>query len=152
MITGLLSGFFFGISNATRKFFVAKIDRWVMIRHQMYAGAILSFALIIVSKESFPLSPSFPVLGALIIFSLGQVLLQVLLFIGFQNFNLNIGSIVLASQMVFALLIGILILNEPSTMAEIIGSVFVATAVVLSNLEINRLFRSQNGHAGNSWR
>ena len=55
---------------------------------------------------------------------------------GFQNFDLSLGAIILSSELIFALLIGLLIFGEKPLPKEIIGGLFVMTAVILPNLNL----------------
>jgi drug/metabolite transporter (DMT)-like permease len=53
---------------------------------------------------------------------------------GFQNFNLNIGSIVVSSELIFGPIFALILLNENLTQNEIIGSILVIAAIIVSNI------------------
>lgn len=139
--TGLLGGFFLGISNATRKFYVDKMNNWLVIFYQMLFGAIISFCIALFLgeflKDSWQVFPLF----LLVIYAVGMVFVQILLFVGFKNFNLNLGSIVLASQLIFVLIIGIVILKEIPTSTEIIGATVISLSIVLSKIDTTKYIR-----------
>ncbi len=54
---------------------------------------------------------------------------------GFQNFNLNLGSIVVSSELIFGPLFAVLILGEGLTTWEIVGGILVIAAIVISNID-----------------
>lgn len=138
-IFGIIGGVLYGISNATRKFYDKKIDRWLIIFLQMFVGVIISFPIAYLFKELSHNQWVFNSVSQLLLFGVALILIQVLLFNGFSNFKLNLGSIVLASQLVFVELIGILILHEIPTTIEIIGSIAITISVILSNININNI-------------
>ena len=138
-IAGIIGGILYGISHATRKYYANKIDRWVIIFYQMVCGTVISFPFVFFLKEFARNQWVFNSILLILIFAIGLVLIQVLLFTGFANFKLNLGSIVLASQLVFVQLIGVLILHEIPTNLEAIGSILIAVSVIFSNIEIKLL-------------
>jgi len=135
-IAGIIGGILYGISHATRKYYANKIDRWVIIFYQMVSGVIISFPFVFFLKEFAHNQWVFNSILLILIFAIGLVLIQVLLFTGFANFKLNLGSIVLASQLVFVQLIGVLILHEIPTNLEVVGSILITVSVIFSNIEI----------------
>jgi drug/metabolite transporter (DMT)-like permease len=138
ILAGILGGSFWGISNATRKYFLGKINNWTIILYQMLTGAAISFIIAFFFKEFQTAHWSFHVFMLLGVFGIGLVVIQALLFIGFKNFKLNLGSIVLASQLIFVQGIGIFIIHEIPTFLEIISSILILIAIVLSNINFNK--------------
>lgn len=134
IISGITGGFFWGLSNATRKFYTGKINRWLIILYQMIVGGAITLLLAIIFKEFNANIWIFNTYALLLIFGVGLVLIQFLLFTGFENFKLNLGSIILASQLVFAQILGIFVLHEIPTFTELIGCVFIIVAIIISNL------------------
>ncbi|KKQ35471.1 MAG: hypothetical protein US52_C0024G0005 [candidate division WS6 bacterium GW2011_GWA2_37_6] len=136
VLAGILGGIFWGVSNATRKFYTGKINNWAVIFYQMMTGAALSFFIAYFLNE-FPHNQwILPSLSLLIIYGIGMVIIQTLLFIGFKNFPLNLGSIVLASQLFFVEFVGIFVFKEMPSLTELVGSLFVILAIIMSNLKI----------------
>ena len=64
------------------------------------------------------------------------VAVNYLLLVGFQNFDLSLGVIILSSELIFALLFGLLVFGEKPLPKEIIGGLFVMAAVILPNLNL----------------
>ena len=81
----------------------------------------------------------FPILSlfnlfVLFIFGGLVVLIAYLMLIGFQNFDLNLGTIVLSSEVFFAPLFGAIIFKEYLTMFELLGGTFIIIAIILPNV------------------
>ncbi len=75
----------------------------------------------------------------LIFYALGNIVVPTLINIGFKNFDLNLGSIVLASQLIFVIFLSLFSLGEIPTISEIIGIVTVIVAITLSKVEFKNL-------------
>lgn len=132
--SGLLGGFFWGLSNATRKFYVDKINNWLVIVYQMFFGAVISFSTAFLLGEFVKNNWQILPLTLLVVYAIGMVCIQLLLYIGFKNFNLNLGSIVLASQLVFVLILGVILLKEFPSITELLGATAISLAIVFSKI------------------
>ena len=139
IMAGLLSGIAWGISNATRKYYDGKIDRWLVIFLQMLVGSVLGFVLAVGNKSFYLTNWNLQASIILFFYATGNILVQYLLFIGLKNFNLNLSSIVLASQLVFVVIVGIFFLGEFPTQNELFGAILVSVAIMLSNQ--NNIFK-----------
>lgn len=135
IVTGLLGGVFWGVSNATRKLYVDKYNRWLIILYQMFFGAILAFLLSLLSNELQDSIWELPTYIFVLIYGLFMVIFQILLFVGFRNFNLNLGSVVLASQLIFVQILGMFLLDEFPTTYELVGTLLVSIAIIISSLK-----------------
>ncbi|PJA23374.1 hypothetical protein COX59_00210 [Candidatus Beckwithbacteria bacterium CG_4_10_14_0_2_um_filter_47_25] len=140
IITGIIGGVLYGVSNATRKFYADKVNRWTVMLYQMVSGAGLSFILTWFFNEFNRIKIAPVSITTLIVFGIGLVIIQILLFTGFKNFQLNIGSIVLASQLIFIEIIGVIFLKEIPTSFELLGSIIIILAIVLSNLRLRKIY------------
>jgi drug/metabolite transporter (DMT)-like permease len=54
--------------------------------------------------------------------------------IGFQNFDLNLGTIIISSELIFAPIFAALAFHEYPSANEIFGGLFIALSIILSNL------------------
>jgi drug/metabolite transporter (DMT)-like permease len=52
---------------------------------------------------------------------------------GFQHFDLNLGAIVLSSELFFTILFGLFIFGEVSATSEVIGGICIVLAITLLN-------------------
>lgn len=134
--TGLafLSGFFDAIANSMRKFLGPKLPKIVLVAIQMITGLIIALGLMAWNAQlSLPmLSPQTLIVGT--IFGLGLVSVSYLTLIGFTNFDLNLGTVVLASELFFASVFSFLIFHEVSSYYELIGGAIIILATFCAQL------------------
>ena len=126
----VLSGVFDATANGFKKFFSGKVDRFVLVALQMVGGLIVAGILSTQQTLTVPsLSPTTWVVG--IVFGISLVLVSYLTLFGFSHFDLNLGTVVLASELFFASLLGWLVFQESVSLAEGIGGglIFLATVV-----------------------
>lgn len=134
LILGFLAGIFEGITNYGRKD-LKSIPRNTLLTYQYFTGAIIALALAFATGEEFFKEFSVSALIVLIIFSIGLIVLGNLLIYGFQHYDVNIGSIVLASEILFAAFLSYLFLSEIPTTNELIGGVVIFIAASISSLD-----------------
>lgn len=137
--SGLLSGVLWGISNATRKLYADKMSNLLVIFYQMGSGALLCLILALLLSEATRQPLTTWGFIVLFIYAVGNIIVPSLLRYGFMHFNLDLGSVVLASQLIFVILLGVAFLNEVPTHRELMASIFVLAAVSLSKLEMRTL-------------
>lgn len=126
----VLSGVFDATANGFKKFFSGKVDRFVLVALQMVGGLVVAGILSTQQTLTVPsLSPTTWVVG--IVFGISLVLVSYLTLFGFSHFDLNLGTVVLASELFFASLLGWLVFQESVSLAEGIGGglIFLATVV-----------------------
>jgi drug/metabolite transporter (DMT)-like permease len=64
-----------------------------------------------------------------------QLLLNYLLLYGFQNFDVNIGTVILSLELFLAAIVGFVLYDEALTATEVIGGVIIFLASVVSAWE-----------------
>lgn len=134
LIFGLVGGVFDALANAFRKYLSGKIDRFVLIALQMVGGIMVISVLMFFSKETFFPSMSSLTIVIGLIFGLLLMIVNFLLLHGFQNVDLNLGTIILTSELIFATIFGVLIYREYPTINEIVGSLFIFLGIIIPNL------------------
>jgi drug/metabolite transporter (DMT)-like permease len=141
MILGLIAGVLDTITNSFRKHLSGKVDRLALTSIPLAGGFIISLMLMAVNSQSFfpQISSASWLIG--IMFGALLFLVNYLLFIGFSNFDLNLGTIVVGSELFFAPLFAALAFSELPSKFELIGGVFIVCAVLVANLDLNRLLR-----------
>jgi drug/metabolite transporter (DMT)-like permease len=132
----VLAGFFDATANSLRKHLSGKVDRFVLVSLQMIGGLIAaSVMLAIFGPLALPsLSLSSWVVG--IIFGIEVVAIAYLTLIGFQNFDLNLGTIVLSTELFWGSLFAFLVFGEASTTPEILGGMIILIASVVANMAV----------------
>lgn len=135
----LLSGFLDVISNSFRKHLAGKINRIILTGLPLLGGIILMLILTLSSQQT--LTPSISVITWVVGLIFGGLLFTVnyLLNYGFNHFDLNLGTIVISSELFFASMFGFLFYGELPLLNEIHGGLLVLCAVVVANLDFEKL-------------
>lgn len=133
-LLAIASGGFDALANCFRKALAGKIDRFVLVALQMIGG--LSIAVVLIQffqQTTLPtLSPTTWIIGILFGFSL--VTISYLTLVGFSNFDLNLGTVVLSTELFFAALLGYVVFRETASPSQIMGSTILLLASALTNV------------------
>lgn len=137
-LLGFLSGAMDAVANSFRKYLAGKVDRMVLVVLQMIGGiAVASSFLVLTQQLTIPsISPLSWIVG--VIFGFSIVAISYLTLIGFQNFDLNLGTVVLSSEIFFASLFSLLFFGEQALPNELLGGVLIILATVVANLSIEK--------------
>jgi drug/metabolite transporter (DMT)-like permease len=133
-----------GSANGFRKDLAGKISKLVLALLTTSGGILVSGSMIAYFHQSAnyvtTMSTTAWVVGAF--FGCLALILSYLLLVGFQNFDLSLGSIVLSLELLFALIFGILAFQEYPTGKELLGGLFILVANIVPNIKMlltNRL-------------
>lgn len=143
LLWALLCGIGDGLTQSSSKFMSGKADRFVLVSMRML-GVILVASLIasLTSNFSFPvMTPIAWLVG--IWFGLALISITWLTLVGFKNFDLNLGTIVISSELFFAVIIGYLLYQELPTAAEFVDSLIIMVAIILLNLNLDKIKSTQ---------
>lgn len=140
-IFGVISGVFDTSTNGFKRMLSGKVDRFVLVATQMLGGVVISIILITLVKQSVLVPISFFTLVIATIFGLLLMLVSFLTLVGFKNFDLNLGTIVISSELVFATIFAALIFKEYPTAKDLIGGLFIAAGIVVSNLKLLKSYK-----------
>lgn len=137
IVLALASGILDALNNGLRKELSNKISKIVMLMLISVGSIVISSFLMLIEGQNFQFIQTMPLQSWVITVIFGCLLLAVgyLLFLGFQNFDLGLGTIVLSSELMFALIFGFLVFNEIPTTRELIGGFCILVASILPNLE-----------------
>lgn len=138
LIYGVLSGFMDVTSNSFKKHLSGKLDRFGLIAIQMFGGIVISLILMFYSKTLYV--PEMSTLTIFIGVFFGFLLLTInyLLLVGFSNFDLNLGTIVMSSELAFASIFAFLLYKEAPSKNELIAVVFIILSIIVSNLNYRK--------------
>lgn len=134
-IFGLISGIFQTIASTYQKKLGNSTNRISLLAIQTLTGVLVSvFALV---KTGSPLFVSLTTPTLLIVAIFGAIFLAIsyLFLVGFKHTNLNVGSILVSTELFFGPFFAYLFLSEKLTGLELIGGVFIAIAILFSNKE-----------------
>ncbi len=131
-IYGLVSGILQTITSIFQKRLVG-INRLSLVKIQTFTGLV--FAIIFMyftSSLSFPILPINGIVMATL-YGLLFLIISYLLLIGFQKTDINIGSMLVSTELLFGPLFAYLMFKESLTTSEIVGSILVIIAVININ-------------------
>jgi len=138
LIFGILSGFMDALSNSFKKHLGGKVDRFLLIAIQMMGTIIVSLALMFYTKTlTIPQISPF-ILSVGLIFGFFLMLNNYLMLVGFHNFDLNLGTIVLSSELLFASIFGYLFYKEIPTFNELIGGGLITFSIIIAHLNFKK--------------
>lgn len=130
-VAAILSGVSEGIGNGIRKGLTGA-DKTTVTLIQFLVITICSSFLIVLFNETAVRTISTEAIIALVSFSALQLVLNYLLLYGFQNFDVNIGTVILSLELFFAAILGFVFFGESITGTEIIGGLIVFLASIIS--------------------
>lgn len=140
VVTGLLSGLVDGVSNGIRKT-LKGYDRNSVLQVQFAFGAAFGLLIMLVSSEVAIKEVSLLPILAGVLFAFLQISLGNLLLYGFQHFDVNVGTVILACELLFASLIGWIFFNEIPAKNELTGGVIIFAASVLSAIDLQEILK-----------
>ena len=130
---GFVSGIFDAVGNSCRKEFSGKVDKVFLILLTTLGGILISGLMLFGLRQdaAFIRHISLPILSVGLFFGFLLVVVNYLLLIGFQRFELGMGTVVLSLELFFASLFGLFIFQEIITAREMIGGGFILLAIIL---------------------
>ena len=140
LLFGILSGASEGVANSLRKSLGGTINRFVLVAIQTFGGSLISYGLMtLASERALPTLSPF-VFGMTIVFGILLMTISYLAIVGFSNFDLNLGTVVLSSELIFAPLFALIIFSESPTGYEWIGGLFIVLAIVIPNVRFKKKY------------
>lgn len=141
LILGIASGIFEGSAHTLRKL-MKGLKREVVVFWQSFSGIIVATLFFFISSE--PLIRNFSISGILVaaLFGFLLVVIGYLLVYGFNNFDVNLGTIILATELFFALIINALVLKEVPTKYEVFGGVLIFSGAIVTSLKLTGLSKN----------
>lgn len=137
-VAGVIGGVLDGSANYFRKELAGKINKLVLVLLTTLGGVIVSGLMIGYFHQSAnylaTMSPTAWIVGGF--FGSLLVILNYLLLVGFQNFDLSLGSIVLSLELLFALIFGIVFFKEYPSGREMLGGLFILMANIIPNIKL----------------
>ncbi|MBU0978499.1 DMT family transporter [Patescibacteria group bacterium] len=138
LIAGVISGVLDGSANGFRKDLSGKISKVVLVSLTAVGGVLISGFMMSYFNQSLSylgsISTTAWIIGGL--FGALLVIVNYLLLVGFKNFDLGLGSIVLSLELFFALIFGAMVFGEYPTGMEIAGGVFILLANIVPNVKM----------------
>lgn len=137
-VIAALSGFFDSVGHVFRKDLVrANFNKFLLVLLTAIGGVLVSSIMILYSDSALNFLPQLSLKGWVVggVFGFFLVAVNYLLLVGFQNFDLSLGSIVLVAELFFATVFGMVFLGEYPSRTELMGGFLVLVACVLPNVK-----------------
>lgn len=130
----MIAGFLSTLNASFKKHLKDKIYRLHLLIIQMSSGLIGVSLLMLFKNESF--TPGLSIENVFIVLLFGVIFLgaQYLHTVGMQNIDLNLGTIVSSSEMIFATIFAALVFQEYLNLKEIAGSGLILLGIIIPNL------------------
>jgi drug/metabolite transporter (DMT)-like permease len=130
---GIISGLFQTIASSFQKIVGKSTNRIGLLIIQTLAGIFISAtALLLQGQNLLVVLPHVPLIIT-ILFGIIFLTISYLFLVGFKYVNLNVGSVLVSSELFFGPFFAFVFLSEGLTQLELIGGLFVVLAVLFSN-------------------
>lgn len=139
-VLAVIAGLFEGLANTSRKI-LGLSNLWMLLLFQFSIGVALTLVVAKSSGEVMVDDVSWPVVLAAIWFGVSILLGSVLLNYGFAHSELNLGTIIFSSELVFAMTLNRIVLGEIPTPLEYAGAVAILSAILAINLRLPPIIR-----------
>jgi drug/metabolite transporter (DMT)-like permease len=143
IVAGLFAGFFDAAGNSLRKY-IKKTPREVLLATSFLTTVIIMGTFASQSSEA-ALRPPFeiPTIVAVIVHAICLVAVGYLLIYAFKHIDVNIGTVILASEIFIALTVNYFLLHESPSLQELVGAIIIfcaaTVAAILESGWFNRL-------------
>ncbi|NUS42121.1 MAG: aminotransferase class I/II-fold pyridoxal phosphate-dependent enzyme [Mycobacteriaceae bacterium] len=131
---GVLGGVGDGVGNLVRKR-MQRIDRSSAVALQYLVGAGVAGLYILVSGTPQIREVGLAPMVAMVVFALLALNLGVLMLYGYARVDVQTGTVLLATQVFFAIVLGVVFLGQSPTAAEVAGGLMIGVASCLSAFE-----------------
>ncbi len=140
IIFSCVAGVFAGIGNLLTKC-LSGVDRNAVLRTQYVVGTVITILLTLISRDEIIRSASFR--GVILTFIFAFILITAgnLLLYGYQHIDVNIGTVLMSTELVFGALLGLIIYHEVPAPHELLGGVLIFTGSVVGSLDFKKLPR-----------
>lgn len=137
ILFGLIAGILEGSSHVLRKL-MKDVKREIIVFYQNCSTVIVATIFLLVSTEPFIRQFSIEGIIIAVIFGALLVVIGYLLVYGFQNFDVNWGTIILATEVFFATVINAVFLKEIPTTLEVIGGLLIFSGTIVTSLKLGQ--------------
>jgi drug/metabolite transporter (DMT)-like permease len=139
--TGILFSVLAGIVGAFANLMNKKLadaDRWAVLEVQYCLGAIFLFGITLALGGDFIRIVSLGGILITIVFAITILIASYLLLYGYKRVDVNIGTVISSTELVFGVVLGLLLFSELPNIWEMISGVFITTGAVVGALGQNR--------------
>ena len=131
VLLGIIGGALQASANTVRKIVSTKELRIPMIALQSWLSVPIIGFLVVVNEQAIVPTAPISLWGWVVAYAAMQVVFVYLLLVGFEYYPVNLGHVVLATELIFGALIGIGLYGEMPTVYQWVGMVLIFAAIVL---------------------
>ncbi len=134
------------IKNAISKH-LAELSHYTILTYQLIASVVITFVIILFSNNGITsaIIPSSTSFFNITFYAVLIIILNKLMVFGFINYELNLGTILISSELVFCVITGFLLLNETPVLKEIIGGLLIIVSIIAGNINVLQLKGNNSG-------
>ena len=110
---------------------LAGVDRWTVLQVQYGLGAIILFGITLALGNGFIRTASVDGVLITIAFAAAILIASYLLLYGYQHIDVNIGTVISSTELVFGVILGLLLFQEVPSVWETISGLLVAAGSVI---------------------
>ncbi len=137
-VLGLLAGVDDALCNSSSKYFEGKIPTTTLVFARQVGICLFGLIPILFLKQS--VFPSLTISSSLLLLLYGLLglLASFTIIVGFQNFDLNLGTIVISSEIVTATVLALFLFQEVPSSNQMWGGLCIIGAIIVTNFAIPR--------------
>lgn len=143
LVTGFLAGLLDSVANTFRKR-LKGVNRNSLLVYQYSIMVLGTIFLTLVFSGDIIRTVTISGIAVTIFYAVLLVTLGNLLLYGFQHFDVNVGTVILASELFFALILGVLLYDEIPTLLELTGGLIIFTATTITVFGISKNIKANN--------
>jgi drug/metabolite transporter (DMT)-like permease len=137
IIFAVIAGMIEGLANVIRKR-LAGVDRNAILRIQYGIGAIFTSLVTLISRDEIIRTVSLRVTILTVIFAVVLIAAGNLLLYGYQHFDVNIGTVITSTELVFGALLGWLLFQEIPAPHELLGGGLILAGSIVGSGIFNK--------------
>lgn len=132
---GILAGGCETITNIVRKM-CKNVSKGVITLFAILGNILVTSSSMLIIREQFTLPTDLKTWIFGILFAFAIIATNILVTIGFRNISMNIGSIIISSEIAFAAIISWILLNHAPTTTDWLVGVCIMIAILIQNVQI----------------
>jgi len=141
---GILSGIIQGVASVFQKQLSNSTDKTSLLLVQTLAGVVMAAAILLLMGEPLLPALSIPAWFIAVGFGLSMLAIMYLFLVGYKHTNLNVGSILVSSELFFAPFLAFILLSERMDVNVLVGGTLAAVATVLVSLPPKKIHKRVN--------
>lgn len=137
IIFGVLAGVCAGVSNVQQKL-LGSVNRDLVMRLQYGVGSAFSILVLFASRDEILRTFSWKDTILTAVFALVLILGSHLLLYGYKHFDVNVGTVIMSTELVFGAVLGLILFGEVPATHELLGGILIFAGSVVGSLNLGK--------------